>query len=437
MSYNKGTITTEYIDPNIFVPNNRCTFELDGSKEGYLPNMRLLNIGVTSATGGRYNRLCGALSVVKSIRLMDGRTELSALRSPREYMAFQSQLRTNSDNKSSASWEKRNALGMEINSTTETLAHLYKNPTTTAVESGDGATPSAYLDLREVFPILNAIPVLPTAVFENLRIEIEFFNAATDQVLDEGALVPIAIRPVLAVDTVEDPRLLQPLVKALRDRGGRWNEIETDRFTMTERAAAQTAGTRQNVKQQSMGFIGKRVERLLMVKTLQNKVNTVDTTSNKVFGYGNVASQAFLNQHTQYRLNGKNVMPGFNGITKPNERLGIVSDAYGPSSAYPGSVYYHYANANQMVDWNAPTGVDATIDGKAFSGALSYDCVRIGARVADLAISISREFDADPGLTPITVAPASTNLAITVNLYAEIDKLITVAADGSYRIVYV
>ena len=98
MSYNQGTITTEYVDPTIYVQNNRCTFELDGTKEGYLPNMRLLNIGISQAQGvqGAYNRLLGALSVIKNIRLMDGRTELSALRQPREYMGFQSQLRTNS-----------------------------------------------------------------------------------------------------------------------------------------------------------------------------------------------------------------------------------------------------------------------------------------------------------------------------------------------------
>ena len=45
MSYNQGTITTEYHDPTIYIENNRAVFELDGSKEGYLPNMRLLNLG--------------------------------------------------------------------------------------------------------------------------------------------------------------------------------------------------------------------------------------------------------------------------------------------------------------------------------------------------------------------------------------------------------
>ena len=123
MSYNQSTISTEYHDPTIYVENSRAVFELDASKEGYLPNMRLLNLGINQETGitGQYNRLLGALAMIKSIRLMDGRTELSALRQPREYMAFMAQLRTNSDNKSSASWEKRNQLGLEIFASNEKL----------------------------------------------------------------------------------------------------------------------------------------------------------------------------------------------------------------------------------------------------------------------------------------------------------------------------
>jgi len=432
MSYNQGTITTEYVDPTIYVENNRCSFELDGTKEGYLPNMRLLNIGISQTAGvtGAYNRLLGALSVIKNIRLMDGRTELSALRAPREYMAFQSQLRTNSDNKSSACWEKRNALGMEIFAANEKLKKVYEPPGTT---DDPDTTASGYLDLREVFPILNALPVLPTSVFQNLKIEIEFISSGTQQIITNVTHAPLSVRPILAVDSVEDPRLLMPLVKALKERGGRWNEIESDRFSVAGRVA-EIAGTVQETKAQSMGFIGKRVERLLMVKTLQSNAETVNGGV-EVMGYGNLGSQALLNEQMQVRLNGKNVIPGFNGITKPNERLAIVADEYGPSSAFPGSNLYKWSNGDVLVDWNAVGGAAQYLTGKAFGGSLSYDCVRIGARVADLAISLSRQFDADPGSA--TTAPASTNLPLTVNMYAEIDKAISVNPDGSYRIVYV
>lgn len=430
MSYNAGTISTEYHDPTIYVENNRAVFELDGSKEGYLPNMRILGLGMSQANGitAQYNRLLGALSVIKSIRLMDGRTELSALRQPREYMAFQSQLRTNSDNKSSACWEKRNQLGLEIFASNEKLKKVYSPPDTT---DDPATTTTGYLDLREVFPILNSVPILPTMVFKNLKIEITFFGGVGNQLSTNVTRDNKTVRPILAVDSVEDPRLMEPLVKAMMERGARWMEIETDRFSVNARDA-EPAGTRQEVKAQSMGYVGKRVERLLMVKSLQDAAET--NNGNEQMGYGNLGSQAVLHQHTQVRLNGKNVMPGFNGITKPNERLAIVSDEYGPSSAYPGSVFYKWSNGDTLMNWNAVGATLQPLTGKAFGGALSYDCVRLGARVADLAISFSREFDADPGSA--TTAPHSTNLALTVHLYGEVDKAIAFRPDGSYRIVY-
>mgnify|MGYP006409957955 FL=1 len=80
MSYNNGSLSTEYIDPSIFVPGQRCVFELDGSKLGYATNMRLLDLGAVSDGAHDYNRLLGCVSLIKNIRLMDGRTELSALR---------------------------------------------------------------------------------------------------------------------------------------------------------------------------------------------------------------------------------------------------------------------------------------------------------------------------------------------------------------------
>ena len=164
MSYNQGSMKTEYVDPNVFVPGaqGRAIFELDGTKMGYSPNMRLLNIGVVSNGAHDYNRLLGAIACIRNIRLLDGRTELSALRSPAQYLAFKAQQRTNSDNKSSASWLKRSVIGYDIDQQNGKLNHIFMPGTTNTAEA---TTTSAYLDLREVFPILNSMPIVPTSVF--------------------------------------------------------------------------------------------------------------------------------------------------------------------------------------------------------------------------------------------------------------------------------
>ena len=409
-SYNNGDVYTEYIDPQIYVANNRASFALDASHLAYLPNMRLLNVGVTAAGATAYNRLVGSMAVIRNIRLMDGRTELSALRNPAPYLAFKSQQRTNADNKSTASWLKNSLVGLEIDATNEKLNHIYPNDVvdTAQPDAAANATKVGYLDLMEVFPILGALPCLPSDVFKNLRVEVEFHSQVADQIVVATGNATTSVRPLLAVDCVENPELVRALSRSLKESGARWMEIEHDRFNAAATAAA--ANTKQTISEQSMAFIGKRVERLLMCKNLQDPA--LANNAGAVVGYGAVASYALQAQTTQVRLNGKNVFPGFDGISKPNQRLGLISDEYGACSAYPGSNLYNWSNGDELVDIQGQPGKD-------FGGALSYDCVRIGAKVADLQIQMTRTADGKAAVLPEIRA---TNAALNINLYAEVDK---------------
>ena len=239
-------------------------------------------------------------------------------------------------------------------------------------------------------------------------------------------------RPVLAVDYIEDERLMMPLMKMISERGVRWSAIETDTANIPARAAAGDSGNIQPTTVQSQGFIGKRVNKLLVCKSLVNSATTLN--GNQQVGYGNAGSVSLLQQSTQYRLNGKSVFPGFNGVTKPNERLGILTDEYGSQSCFPGSNQYRWDNANVLM---GASGLDADgiTSGKGFAGSLSYDCVRIGARVADLSIQIRRKFTGN--VWADGVPNSATNEALNLNLYAEVDKQLVVRRDGSYMIQYV
>jgi len=442
-SYNNGDVHTEYIDPQIYVPNGRASFSLDASNLAYLPNLRMLNVGVSSSAPGVYNRLVGSMSVIRNIRLLDGRTELSALRNPAQYLGFKSQQRTNADNKSTASWFKNSVVGLEINELNDKLDHLYVKNDTNTGQPNDGtadATDVGYLDLMECFPLLGALPCLPTDVFPNLRVEVEFHSQPSAQIVVRSgkggvaATTTTSVRPILVADVVENPELVRALSRSLKESGARWLEIENDRFNAA--APALEADKKKVSSEQSMAFIGKRVERLLMCKTLQDTALTVNAAGD-VLGYGNVGtSQALQAQTTQVRLNGKNVFPGFNGISRPMERLALVSDEYGACSAYPGSNLYNWTLADSMVDLGAPSGGDgggASRTGKTLCGALSYDCVRIGAKVADLQIQISRTSD---GTAPADGTVRASNVALIVDMFAEVDKAMVMGRDGQYRIVY-
>ena len=47
--YSDNNVKTRYLDPRIYVPGTRATFELDASEAAYLPNLRLGFLGGTCA----------------------------------------------------------------------------------------------------------------------------------------------------------------------------------------------------------------------------------------------------------------------------------------------------------------------------------------------------------------------------------------------------
>ena len=415
MAYN-GNVETMYLDPVSFVPNQRCAFELDGTKLAYGSNLRLLNLGVVSNSQQDYSQGLGAMAIIKNIRLMDARTELSGIRNVAPYLFFKNCNRTNATNKSEDSFLKRNQLGFEIASDDNKVSHVYSPG---RADTAADTTSLAYLDLREVLPILNKLTVLPTSIFKNLRIEIEFDGKAASQILGQTSATFDIQRPVLAVDVNNNSAAVQAAIAQVSADPIMWQEIEQDNYTIN---AVNTAGfgatevATQNAVNQSLGFKGKFVERLLITKQIQNKL--LEQNGANVLGFGAVASsQAVLNEKVQINLNGNPILPGFQGMTRPNEILGMLSDEWGSINAYPGSNLYA---------WNK-TG--ANLDDANTGGQQSFICVRLGARVAQLQTSISRTNNRDAS------AKAATNEALNVNLYGEVSKMLNVTANG-YRVVY-
>ena len=98
--------------------------------------------------------------------------------------------------------------------------------------------------------------------------------------------------------------------------------------------------------------------------------------------------------------------------------LGVVVDAYDELQSYPGSNLYKWSK-------QAALNTDAN-----FGGQNAWSCCEIGAQVADLQVTLSRQnvYDTD-ALNP-------TNAALQINLYGEVHKAITFN-DGSYAITYV
>ena len=226
------------------------------------------------------------------------------------------------------------------------------------------------------------------------------------------------LRPVLAVDFTDDMDLVKQSMSQLMERGIVWNEIENDNFTIAGNNQATDIEVRQEQAFQSLAYIGKYVERVLLCKQLSNVGDGANAGA--VLGYGGVAaSQAWLQQNTQMRLNGKNVLPGFNGATGDMERLAMVADEWGVATMVPGSNYYAWSNIGNVT-------ADANL-----VGSQSWDCIRLGARVRELQVQVSRINNQDQ-----TARRTATNDACVINMYAEIRRVLSMTPNGRYNLIY-
>ena len=428
MSYN-NSLKTHYVDPVSFVPNGRCAFQLDSVDIGYMSNMRLLNVGVQTDAKTFYNRGLGAMSIIKNIRLLDGRTELSSLSNVSPYLFFKNCNRTNATNVSGDSYFKRNSMGLNIS---QYIDKSFKSEDSGQANVGapdvplaDEPTNVAYLDLREVFPILDKFPmgIIPSAIFPNLRIEIEFFSRPSDQILIDTTRTIEVVRPILAVDTTSNPNMVEAAIKEMTETPIMWEAILHDNYRIPASSTAVAAiGATEEIIQSSnnmsLAYKGKFIERLLLTKQLTDPSLLVAGGGGAVSGFGGSSSQANLGQTIQYKLNGKSVFPGFNGVSGVNEAAGILSDEYGSVST---SILGNQYQPTSFATVNSDAGAKSQ---------QSFDCVRLGARVADLQIRIGRVNNND------TSALSPTNQAMNINLYAETLKVLSVS-QGRYRIAFV
>ena len=420
--YSDSNVKTRYVDPKIYVPavsgTGRCVFNLDANEVAYLPNMRLTNIGVTIAAKTGYNKQLGALSIIRNIRLMDGKVELSSVNDFRFHRGFVNVNKPNSVCEAVSSKLECSGLGFSTRGTDFKVARIANvldadvNPPT----SGTTPTNVAWLDLREVFPMLNSISHLPTAVFNNLRLEVELDTTLENQIATSIIQAMTSLRPVLAVDVLENPNIVDKMNSGLN--GASWLEVEKDQFLIPTHPSGNgtlaSQGIIQNVNVKLNGFNNKRLERLLLVKAISRGL---EQNAGAVRGLGMYSSQACFRQSLQYRVNGRNILPAMD--TKGNNRrLAMIVDNYGDCFSYIGSNQYGGDNTLELDD------------ARNLLGQLDYMGCYIGEYVNDLQLIYERT-----GLQDAT-AKRPTTESLVVHAYGEVRKILQLQSGGQYRIAY-
>lgn len=421
--YSDSNVGTQYVDPKSFIEgthinaSGRVNFELDGTSLAFLPNMRLLNVGVSSNGSHLYNKLVGAYAIINTIRLLDGKTELSACNVAHMIQGFKNINRTNSHSEAVDSKLSQSSLGWEVQGSDRKISRVEKVRNATALVV---TSPSGWLDLRDIFPMLNSVSHLPTAVFKNLNIQIEYATLLDRQLLVNTTANIKSKRPILAVDVLQNPKIVAKLNGQLKS--ARWLELEHDQFNIPQsvnNGGANDQNLLQSVNPKINAFNNKHVERILIAKEIQNPLKALSGTQQ--VGFGRYASKACFSQTVNFRVNGRNIFPR-NGITGNNERLAYLIDAWGDCLSYPSSNQFNINGIANVVT-----------DGADYAGQLDYIGGYIGEYINDLVINYSRVgLQGDGGADDSR--PATD--AFIAHVYAECAKQLIVNPDLSYTIEY-
>lgn len=398
-------IKTRIIDPTRFRANVNCEFKLDDVDVSYLPNMRLINLGVTGAVTQTPQDIGGLSNLIHDIRLYDGREEIDSLRYAGQWMSFQQLRDSNSKNVSVNNNLLKSNVGSIIarNSTSIQVLDAADVSENTLNTTESSTKAKAHIDLRELLGSLSQMNYLDSSVFKNLRLVIEF-ETDTNFIQHKVGQDMTTIQPALVVDYTTAPNA--PM------RNISWLAIEHDEYSLP--AAAAAAGATSALQQQSNnrinGFNNKSVERLLFVKQYSSNSIYNDGTDIDKFSTGSIAN---YRESWQFRVNGQNVMP--TAIDSDSKIQVLMADTWGDINAPLASNLYNFINKTELDE--------------AKVGKFAYAGVTISDYVKSLDVEHSR-FVLDD------TSNKKTNSGQRVHVFGEVRKSLVVKG-GEYMVSYV
>ena len=355
-----------------------------------------MNVGVTSALLGtaKYNTLVGSAGCLKAIRLLDGNQVLDSIQDVNRWIAFTNYTKNNTVCSNLNNTLSQNALGFVYDMPNIVLPDeggIDPESQFSKIEpfksSGDirhleEETSSGYISLRDLFPLLNAVVNLNTAMFKNLRLVIEWSKSPSDFAVDlneaEGLTHKFTtLLPLLCVDELTGD---SPLKKSLMSKMDTisYVTLEQDRVI----AQAVDATERKSQTFQIQGFNSKKVNRVCVQKVRVASSAFVSTLSS------NMGSPALIEESHQWRINGSNLYPY--AISSANEHLALQNDVWGVSDQPLGGC--PFIGVKTLVDEVAVNElVEHFPDAEALLGETSYICANFhGRTIKELQLTYSR-----------------------------------------------
>jgi len=399
MAFYTSSIKTHYYEPNVFSNTNRVEFRLDSDKL-FLSNMRLLRVANTAGAGATYRRGCGALEFIKTIELLDGSKKLCRLANVGSVYNFMRVNTTNETNIGLNTVDKTN-LGYVFtvpSLTSDDMSILPVLARDAITETNDG-----YIDLHALLPFLKESQIVPTQIFKNLKLVITFADDGN------GGGWTGATPPLLAVDEMLNTAVGDAMLKNYK--GFTWNEIENDQYLVPAIPQGGATGLAndeirvQYVRNQLKGFDNKMVKRCFVQK---------QTAGAFYDDFGIQGSAPQNRERFQVRKNGSNIYAG-NGLDSPALLQHEVVQIWGEMNKTTLTPYLDSVISQDIL-------------GDFY---LAFDLT--GNRTNELQLEYQRSVLKDNA----AANNDRTSLALTMNVYAEVEKVIQVNGDGTYRVMYV
>jgi hypothetical protein len=424
--------------------NFRTEFRFD-SNQVYLSNMRLVGLGALSNNGAlgtkfNYNSLVGTYGIVKQITLYDGNETLSNMVDFNRYSAFKSFTTKNDDNNSVIKYLQQNNLGYVYTGldvvdpadppTLSTVSNIQRLKDPGEILNTEETTGKGWLSLRDCIPFLSASQYVPTNVFKNLRLVVEY-DTNSQNYAKNAQQSFTTIEPFLIADMMVNSKVAQQMMMEYKSLS--WVDVETDRVVLPSISPTDTSlNPVQEVKFNVNGFNNKLVNRVVMCNQATSEFtfkpdNNINADSYTDFS--NIGSMGMLNQSLQVVVNGSNLFT--EPVDTANKRLAMVVDNYRDAVMPLG-----YAYTASLVGSTSATSV--VTNSLQILNNTDYSVFNLGGqRVQELVLEYKRMGQYLSTATAENQKVQRFNQQLNLVLYAEVQKQLVLGKNDNYVIQYV
>jgi len=420
-----SNITPRIVDSVFDRANLRAEYRLP-SGQVYLSTMRLSNVGFSGSGSSSYNKLLGAYGAIRQISLYDGSQLLEQVKLAPQILAFKNAQQRNDESISMNRKLKHTATGYVasgVNSIDAATAQFIRTEIKVREQEDEARDTgkAGWLSLKDVFSFLDRSIIVPTGIFTQFRLVVEYNSDAVLKNLASAnnQTFTTLTTGLLLVDEVNEGETRDLMMKNYQGVAYRPLEIDTV-VVPTITGLADTAADNQKEQSSSFllnGFVNKRVVRAALIQEPTDATTWQNGTANT--GFGPIASSAQLRPQFQFRINGANKLSADGvssgaGDSSANRALSYLVDTWGDFTMVEGQHCLDQYDFEENV-------LDATL-----KGTQQYLGLAIDERINELQLQYSRTGH---------FGNTQSSQQLRLHVMGEVERAV-ILGQGGYNVVY-